>query len=189
MSGQDHGTPEPVNERILPIPPVVAGLFIASGWLLNHFVPLQDRSGPAATESRIAGAAVVACAFAIAGLALLQMRRSRTTFHPGGRANALVQGGVFQRSRNPMYLSLTLLTLGLGIAERRPMDEPARTPLAALPPRARGEARRGVSYPEIWGGVCGLPEQGPALVLKKYRDVLLAYVNVLLTTFGKSKAG
>ncbi|MGA9766057.1 MAG: isoprenylcysteine carboxylmethyltransferase family protein [Rhodomicrobium sp.] len=115
MSGQDHGTPEPVNERILPIPPVVAGLFIASGWLLNHFVPLQDRSGPAATESRIAGAAVVACAFAIAGLALLQMRRSRTTFHPGGRANALVQGGVFQRSRNPMYLSLTLLTLGLGI--------------------------------------------------------------------------
>ena len=115
MSGQDHGTPEPVNERILPIPPVVAGLFIASGWLLNHFVPLQDRSGPAATESRIAGAAVVACAFAIAGLALLQMRRSRTTFHPGGKANALVQGGVFQRSRNPMYLSLTLLTLGLGI--------------------------------------------------------------------------
>ncbi|MFZ0571828.1 MAG: isoprenylcysteine carboxylmethyltransferase family protein [Rhodomicrobium sp.] len=115
MSGQDHGTPEPVNERIFPIPPVVAGLFIASGWLLNHFVPLQDRSGPAATESRIAGAAVVACAFAIAGLALLQMRRSRTTFHPGGRANALVQGGVFQRSRNPMYLSLTLLTLGLGI--------------------------------------------------------------------------
>lgn len=120
MSGQDHGTPEPVNERILPIPPVVAGLFIASGWLLNHFVPLQDRSGPVATESRIAGGIVMACAFAIAGQALLEMRRARTTFHPGHNANALVQGGVFQLSRNPMYLSLTLATLGLGIATANP---------------------------------------------------------------------
>jgi protein-S-isoprenylcysteine O-methyltransferase Ste14 len=116
MSGQDHGSPEPVNARIFPVPPVVAGLFIVAGWLLNRFVPLLGHAAPAAYENWIAGGIVMACAFAIAGLAVLEMRRARTTFHPGGKASALVQGGVFQRSRNPMYLSLVLLTLGLGIA-------------------------------------------------------------------------
>ncbi len=120
MSGQDHGRPEPVNARIFPIPPVVAGLFIAAGWLLNRFVPLAGRAGPVSWESRIAGGIVMACAFAIALLALLAMRRARTTFHPGGQANALVRGGVFHRTRNPMYLSLTLLTLGLGTATANP---------------------------------------------------------------------
>ncbi len=120
MSGQDHGGPEPVNARIFPIPPVVAGLFIAASWLLNRFVPIAARDTPVAYESRIAGGVVIACALGIALLALLVMRRARTTFHPGGKANALVKEGVFQRSRNPMYLSLTLFTLGLGIETANP---------------------------------------------------------------------
>ena len=48
------------------------------------------------------------------------MRRAKTTFHPGGKANALVRGGVFERTRNPMYLALTLVTLGLGVATANP---------------------------------------------------------------------
>ena len=48
------------------------------------------------------------------------MRRHRTTFHPGHKAAALVTGGVFQRTRNPMYLSLTLVTLGLGVVTANP---------------------------------------------------------------------
>lgn len=119
MSGQDHSGAVPVNARIFPIPPVVAGLFIAAGWALNWVVPLSER-GPVALEARIGGGLVLACAFAIAGLAFLEMRRAKTTFHPGGNANALVRGGVFERTRNPMYLSLTLVTLGLGIATANP---------------------------------------------------------------------
>lgn len=120
MSGQDHRDSGPVNARIFPIPPVVAGLFIAAGWALNRLVPLWDWTASVSAESRVAGGIVMACAFAVAALAFREMRRSRTTFHPGGKANALVQGSVFQRSRNPMYLSLTLITLGLGIATANP---------------------------------------------------------------------
>jgi protein-S-isoprenylcysteine O-methyltransferase Ste14 len=58
----------------------------------------------------------MAIAVLIALLAVREMMRARTTFHPGSKASALVQTGVFQRTRNPMYLSLTLFTLGLGIA-------------------------------------------------------------------------
>ena len=62
----------------------------------------------------------MACALTIAGLAFLEMRRARTTFHPGHKADALVYAGVFKRTRNPMYLSLALVTLGLGIATANP---------------------------------------------------------------------
>ncbi len=120
MSGHDHTGMEPVNARIFPIPPVVAGLFVAVGWGLNYFVPLFERPAPVPFEANIGGGAIMACAFAIAGLALLEMRRQRTTFHPGHKAAALVTGSVYQRTRNPMYLSLTLITLGLGIATANP---------------------------------------------------------------------
>ena len=116
MSGKDHTGAEPVNARIFPIPPVVVGLFIASGWGLNRFVPLSGRGASVPLPMRVAGGAILCCAAAVAGLAFLEMRRQRTTFHPGHKADALVYAGVFKRSRNPMYLSLTLVTLGLGIA-------------------------------------------------------------------------
>jgi Phospholipid methyltransferase len=45
---------------------------------------------------------------------------AKTTFHPGGKASALVRGCIFQRSRNPMYLGLTLFTLGPGNATANP---------------------------------------------------------------------
>ena len=97
----------------------MAGLFIAAGWALNRLVPLSG-GAPSALEARIGGGLILACAFAIAGLAFLEMRRAKTTFHPGGKANALVRGGVFERTRNPMYLALTLVTLGLGVATANP---------------------------------------------------------------------
>ena len=119
MSGQDHGGAGPVNARIFPIPPVVVGLFIAAGFALNWLVPLGE-GALAGPEARIGGGLILACALAIAGLAFLEMRRHRTTFHPGHKAAALVTGGVFQRTRNPMYLSLTLVTLGLGVVTANP---------------------------------------------------------------------
>ena len=119
MSGQDHSGAGPVNARIFPIPPVVAGLFIAAGFALSWLVPLGG-SAPAGPGARIGGGIILACALAIAGLAFLEMRRHRTTFHPGHKAAALVTGGVFQRTRNPMYLSLTLVTLGLGVVSANP---------------------------------------------------------------------
>lgn len=94
----------------------MAGIFIAAGLALGHFVPLFPGAGPVPLEARIGGSLILACAGAIAGLAFMEMRRVRTTFRPGHKANALVGGGVFKRTRNPMYLSLTLIVLGLGIA-------------------------------------------------------------------------
>jgi protein-S-isoprenylcysteine O-methyltransferase Ste14 len=113
MSGQDHSGGEPVNARIFPIPPVVAALFAGAGLALDWFAPLM--AAPAPFAMRIAGVALMAASALLVLPALLGMIFAKTTFHPGHNASALVSGGVYRVTRNPMYLSLTLLMAGLGL--------------------------------------------------------------------------
>jgi protein-S-isoprenylcysteine O-methyltransferase Ste14 len=120
MSGQDHTGAGPVNAPIFPKPPVVMLLFIAVGWALNRFLPLGPWSASPPFESALIGGIIMASAVAIAVSAFRQMWRAQTTIHPGGKASALVFTGVYTRTRNPMYLSLTFFTLGLGIATANP---------------------------------------------------------------------
>jgi protein-S-isoprenylcysteine O-methyltransferase Ste14 len=112
--------PGPVNAPIFPRPPVVALLFIAAGWALNHLVPLGPRVTTFPPESTIFGGVIIACAVAIMFFAFREMVRARTTFHTGKTADALVYAGVYKRTRNPIYLSFTFFTLGLGIATVNP---------------------------------------------------------------------
>jgi protein-S-isoprenylcysteine O-methyltransferase Ste14 len=120
MSGQDHTGTGPVNAPIFPRPPIVALLFIAAGWALNHFVPAGPRSTSAPLESTVIGSLIMACALAIMFFALREMIRARTTFRTGEEASALVLTGVYKRTRNPIYLSFTFFVLGLGIATANP---------------------------------------------------------------------
>ncbi|WP_293573218.1 methyltransferase [Phaeobacter sp.] len=46
-------------------------------------------------------------------LAVIELQRHRTTVHPHGHPIALVQSGIFSRSRNPIYLGDCLLLLGV----------------------------------------------------------------------------
>ena len=46
-------------------------------------------------------------------MAVSQMRRMQTTFHPREEAARLVTGGVFKWSRNPIYLGYVLILAGV----------------------------------------------------------------------------
>lgn len=118
MTRQDTVENEPVNAPIWPKPPVVALIFALAGLALGRLVPLGSNS--ASWESTLVGVAIMACAVGIVALAAREMGRARTTFIPGEQANALVTYGPFQRSRNPMYLSLVLFLAGLGVATVNP---------------------------------------------------------------------
>ncbi len=113
MSGQDHKGQEPVNPRIFPLPPVVFLLFLAAGYGLQRVFPLGG--GEPATESVIAGNALMVIAFVIAILGAWEMFKARTTIHPGGSASALVTSGIYRRTRNPMYLSFLFFIIGIGL--------------------------------------------------------------------------
>ena len=95
-------------------PPVVAlctaGLMYAAAWL----VPAADFGLP---WRRAIAAVLGAVGASLDVVALAYFFRARTTFNPldPSAASALVTGGVYRFTRNPMYLGLALLLLAWGI--------------------------------------------------------------------------
>jgi len=89
-------------------PPVVAALFALLMWFAAAGLPVADFPLPAK--------GVLAGAFAAVGLALgliavFQFRKAATTIHPmkPQESSALVVGGVYSYTRNPMYLGMLLI--------------------------------------------------------------------------------
>lgn len=63
-----------------------------------------------------AGAVLAAAAVGLAAAALWRFRRAGTAAEPWRPSTALVTGGVYRFTRNPMYLAMALLYLGLALA-------------------------------------------------------------------------
>lgn len=71
--------------------------------------------GPIADLLReVAGVALLGAGLLLDLVALLLFWRSRTSALPFRPAAAMVSGGPYRFTRNPMYLGLTLTTVGLG---------------------------------------------------------------------------
>ena len=97
------------------IPPPVIGVLVASGmWAIAEVGPQFDL----ALQARyvVAGTlVVVGLAFDLLGL--IAFRASRTTINPlrPERSTALVTGGVYRVTRNPMYVGMALLLLAWAV--------------------------------------------------------------------------
>jgi protein-S-isoprenylcysteine O-methyltransferase Ste14 len=99
----------PIENRI---PPPFVTVLIGAGMWTTKFIELPMRTRQ---PLRLA----VACTIVTLGIASLvagfrAFRKSRTTIDPVqiDRASALVTHGIFRFTRNPMYVSFTLLLLG-----------------------------------------------------------------------------
>jgi protein-S-isoprenylcysteine O-methyltransferase Ste14 len=98
----------------LKIPPLA--LFLLCGLLMWAIAALT----PGLTLTRMVRLAMtlplLAAAAGVGWAAISQFRRSRTTVNPmkPESASRLVHGGIFRRSRNPMYLALLLVLLAWG---------------------------------------------------------------------------
>lgn len=97
--------------RLLPLPPLylVCGLAAISG-LRVLWPGLNVLGRPLA----LCGAALLALGglLALAGLAALRRHRTTVTF---ARSSALVSGGVYGLTRNPLYVAVLLTLLGAGL--------------------------------------------------------------------------
>jgi protein-S-isoprenylcysteine O-methyltransferase Ste14 len=92
-------------------PPVVAALTAVMMWAMAWLLPLGHVAAPGNVHVAI-GVAVLG--ILIGAAALAQFRSARTTVNPmtPDASTALVAGGVYQVTRNPMYLGMALILLG-----------------------------------------------------------------------------
>jgi len=106
----------------LKVPPVAVFIvFAVLLWLVAKAIPLNGFALPG-RKLIAAGVAAVAGAFAAAGIG--SFLRARTTLDPRtpGKTAALVTGGVYTITRNPLYLSLLLLLAGWAIWLANPVS-------------------------------------------------------------------
>lgn len=94
--------------RFLDWPPVWTGGFVAMTWALDQVLP-WGMFGP---TGRTIGAVLVAVGLFLMAGAAAQMVLARTTFIPRRDPSALVTGGLFRISRNPIYLGDVLVLAG-----------------------------------------------------------------------------
>lgn len=93
------------------IPPVWLVGAIVLAWLQARYLPMGLDWGGAWAD--FLGGLLVGGGLILLGLAIIEMRRQRTTVIPHLDADRLVTSGIFRRSRNPIYLGDTLILLGM----------------------------------------------------------------------------
>lgn len=93
----------------LDLPPVWLVAFGAAIWAWAKLTPFAPMQRPGVTEG---GVALIAVALILMVWAAVEFRRHRTTLIPGEEPSALVTGGPYRFSRNPIYLADALILVG-----------------------------------------------------------------------------
>jgi protein-S-isoprenylcysteine O-methyltransferase Ste14 len=96
--------------KAVDMPPVWLGLFVVLARIQAVYLPVLAVRLPVAD---LLGGLLVGGGLVLMALALVEMRRARTTIVPHLEPEALVTSGVFGRSRNPIYLGDAAVLTGL----------------------------------------------------------------------------
>jgi protein-S-isoprenylcysteine O-methyltransferase Ste14 len=100
---------------VVALPPLIYLGFLAAAAVLEAIVPLSVAASFGLARY-LAGAALVIAGFAIIFAAARRFRAAGTNIPTDLPTTALVVEGIYRRSRNPLYLAMTLVYSGLGVA-------------------------------------------------------------------------
>jgi len=107
-------------------PPAIHLVAIAIGFLLQWAVPIRI------SGMRIPGFLLLAIALGLIVWTAILMSRAGTTPNPTRPTTALLIGGPFRFTRNPMYLAWELIVVGVGLAANAPWVMVMAVPAALL---------------------------------------------------------
>ncbi|MGA9486017.1 MAG: isoprenylcysteine carboxylmethyltransferase family protein [Methylocella sp.] len=105
MQDRPSGGPD-----VIALPPLILGAAIALGLILNYFWPAKVLTHSLAVPL---GILIVFVAIAIGLLAVREMVTASTPLDVRKRSTRIVTSGIFQQSRNPIYLGMVLLCTGV----------------------------------------------------------------------------
>ncbi|MDF5722652.1 MAG: isoprenylcysteine carboxylmethyltransferase family protein [Rhizonema sp. PD37] len=100
------------NPGVIAFPPALFAGTLALGLLLHFIFPVNVLPHLIAIAL---GVVVLVSAALIAISSFRAMRRAQTAVNPSRPTTAIVSDGAFSFSRNPIYLSLTLLDVGIAL--------------------------------------------------------------------------
>ena len=104
----------------LPWPPMIYGLAALAAALLTYAVPFALSDSLPALAARnprvIAGAVLIAAGGALLLGAAGLFKKAGTPIPPNQPTTAIVTAGLYRYTRNPMYLGMTAIMLGLALA-------------------------------------------------------------------------
>ncbi len=103
------------NPGVIAPPPLIYAVPLIMGLILHVLFPVRLFRFLPRLVRAIAGGSLIGFALTFVTLAFREMRRAHTNVNPTQPATALVVEGPFMLTRNPLYLSLTLLYTGITI--------------------------------------------------------------------------
>jgi protein-S-isoprenylcysteine O-methyltransferase Ste14 len=101
------------NPGVIAPPPLIYAVPLLLGLILHALFPIRLVRFLPRMARIILGSSLVGLAVTLTALAFRAMRRAHTNVDPSQPATALVVEGPFKLTRNPLYLSLTLLYAGI----------------------------------------------------------------------------
>ncbi len=123
---------------VIAPPPLIFLGFLLVGWGLDRIWPAAFLPAPA---QYILGGALFVLGVALAVVCISGFHRAGTEYQTHKPASALITGGPYRISRNPIYIALSLAHLGIAVAAD------SAWMVAMLVP-ALGVVRYGVVAPE-----------------------------------------
>jgi protein-S-isoprenylcysteine O-methyltransferase Ste14 len=109
------GSGAPDVAGVIALPPLIFLGFLAAAAVLEAVVPLPILAAHAFPRY-LAGAALAAGGFVMIAMGTQRFLAAGTNIPPTLPTTALVVDGIYRRTRNPLYLGMTLVYLSLGVA-------------------------------------------------------------------------
>lgn len=101
------------NPGVIAPPPLIYMGGLALGLLLHRLVPLKYLPRTSRATEFTLGSTCISVALSIGLSGFRQMRLANTNINPTQPVNAIVTEGPFRFTRNPLYLGMTLLYIGI----------------------------------------------------------------------------
>ena len=108
---------------VVAFPPLIYGAPLVGGLIVDRL--LSSKRLPRPLQPLSIGFFAAAASLLVP--ALREFRKAQTAIDPFEETTALIQTGPFDYTRNPLYLALTMIYIGIALAAR------ARFPLRLLP--------------------------------------------------------
>ena len=107
--------PPPPHPGVRFPPPLLFVLGLGAGWLLHRARPLLLLPADFRAVGVVLGWTGILLWAGLTGWAMATFRRARTAIFPNRPATGVVREGPYRFTRNPMYLALVLLYVGVSL--------------------------------------------------------------------------